>query len=161
MQHLLQGISTHVIYLLRLIPPGSDTNTGTTQTLLDLGKRVINAWTNWLNNVSAEVNQQSGMFPHSIVEGWAFNLDTLANIPAYTPSSGGFGWSCPQPTSEPSNALVDSFRDAMRPLRDRFTNELGWLIGRHPTTPFSNASAPSWGNVQAASQTNHNEDEEL
>lgn len=157
-QHLLQGISSHIIYLLRLIPPGSDTNLGTTSSLLQLGKRVISAWTKWLDTVSAEVNQRNGMFPHSMVEGWAYNLDHLVDQSSTPSQSGAFGWS-PQPTVEMSNVLVNSFRDAMRPLRQRFTTELGWLIGRRSgsTAAFSTQDL-AWG---SGGHTEQNEDEEL
>jgi hypothetical protein len=173
LQTLLNALSTQITYLLHLIPPSANTNLGTTQTLLNLGKTLITSWTTWLDTISTEVNQRAGMFPHSTVETWIQNLDTLANVP--TQQSGGFGWGYPQPViqGESSNALVDSFRGAMAPIRDRFINELGWLVGRRSTNAFGSGmqaiSTSSWGQSTSASASatttnannNTNEDEEL
>jgi len=163
---LLNTLSTQITFLLRLIPPNANTNLGPTQTLLNLGKTLITSWTTWLNAISAEVNQRAGMFPHSTVENWIHNLDTLANTPTH---NGGFAWAHPQPSApEGANALVDSFKGAMGPIRDRFINELGWLIGRRSANAFGSAmqpaSTPVWGqpsSSQALTNANNNEDEEL
>ena len=180
-QMLLHALSTQITYLLHLIPPSANTNLGPTQTLLNLGKTLISSWSTWLNAISAEVNQRAGMFPHSTVENWIFSLDTLAQAPAQ--QSGTFGWGHPQPVpaSQAANALVDSFRGAMAPIRDRFINELGWLIGRRPVNAFGTSmqpSTPTWAesgmagnavmsngssnnNNNGSNNNNTNEDEEL
>jgi len=164
---LLNALSTHIAYLLRLIPPSANTNLGPTQTLLNLGKTLISSWATWLNTISLEVNQRAGMFPHSTVETWIYNLDTLASS---TQPSGGFGWGYSQPVAqESSNALVDSFKSAMVPIRDQFISEMGWLVGRRSVNAFGSGmqavSTPSWGQAASTLMTtannNTNEDEEL
>lgn len=165
-QTLLHALSTQIIYLLRLIPPTSDVNSGTTSVLLELGKRVITSWTSWLQALSIEVNQRSGMYPHSTVEVWASNLDSLANASTTTqPSTPTFGWTMPQQHSESSHALVDSYRDAMKPIRDRFVNELGWLIGRHPIpsafNPSNMPNLPAASSWNTSSNMKMDDDEEL
>ena len=148
-------------YLVRLIPPSANVDMGTTRKLLDLGKSVITSWISWVSALSAEVNERSGMYPHSTVQNWASNLDSLANAPSSatsTPTSAPFSpWlSYPQPSAETSNAMVDSFRSAMIPVRDRFMAELGWLIGRRPAHLSFN-----WSNPASTSTPITTEDQEL
>jgi len=172
-QSLLYALSTQITYILRLIPSSANTSTGPSGALLSLGKTVISSWTTWLSTVSTEVNQRSGMFPNSTVQTWSNNLDTLANAPTQSQASqhapSPFGWgSYPQPTAaaETPHPLVDSFRGAMGPIRDRFVTELGWLIGRHAnlTSGFAFGTASSWGHgvggVQAT-QASQSEDTDL
>lgn len=114
------------------------------------------------------------MFPSSTVQTWSNNLDALANAPGpgQTPqqAASSFGWgSYPQPTAaaETPHPLVDSFRGAMAPIRDRFVTELGWLIGRHAalsSSGFGSTSTSAWNQgagVAQAVRAVQSEDEDL
>ncbi|WVQ97557.1 hypothetical protein IAU59_004671 [Kwoniella sp. CBS 9459] len=144
-------LTNQLYYLLRLIPSSSTSNT-----VLDLAKLILSSWTTWVDSLSREVNGSGGMYPHSVVTQWADALDQLtsgnsANHSALSPApnhTSTFGWSTAQqpassmqhwssssfssvatPTSAPSS-FEQSFHQALKPVKDRFNTEVGWLIGR-------------------------------
>lgn len=171
-QTLLFTLSIHIYTLLRLVPGNTDMGHGTvTHSLLELGKSLVNHWSNWLSKLAAEVNQRGGMFPSSTVEVWANNLDTLASSSRPQSTFSPFPSNLFQSANnEPEHQLVTSFRSALVPLRDRFASELGWLIGRRPAftnqtsfqAPFLSPSYPpasAW--PQRAISAGTGEDEEL
>jgi hypothetical protein len=139
--------------LLRLIP--SSAQTAPRGPLLRIGEAILPAWNAWLSNLSDEVNNRGEMYPHSLVSSWADNLDSLANANAASvPQAASSGWSASTwsspltstwgaPTAnptQPSHPLVDAFVSAVKPIRDRFLTQLGWLIGRQPV--LTQASVP-------------------
>ncbi|GFZ43656.1 hypothetical protein JCM24511_01376 [Saitozyma sp. JCM 24511] len=147
----LSALTAHILTLLRLMP--SSAQTAPRGPLLRLGETILPAWDAWLSNLSDEVNNRGEMYPHSLVSSWADNLDSLANA-ASVPQAASSGWSAStwsspltstwgHPTAnpaQPSHPLVDAFVSAVRPIRDRFLTQLGWLIGRQPV--ISQASIP-------------------
>ncbi|WVF70350.1 hypothetical protein IAT40_005140 [Kwoniella sp. CBS 6097] len=143
---LFHPLTTQLYYLFRLIPPSSTSNS-----VLDLAKLVLTGWTTWVDTLSREVNGSGGMYPHSVVTQWADILDqlTLGTTSDPSPSPTSFGWSAPQQPASmhwsssnislgaapaastiPPSAFEHSFQQAMKPVRDRFNTEVGWLIGR-------------------------------
>ncbi|OCF33935.1 hypothetical protein I316_04280 [Kwoniella heveanensis BCC8398] len=146
-------LTNQLYHLLRLVPSSSTSNG-----VLDLAKLILSSWTTWVDTLSREVNGSGGMYPHSLVTQWADSLDQLTSgttsgafsssaTPTQTPT---FGWLTPQQspaahhwssssfsgsvaaagsTSSPS-AFEQSFQQALKPVRDRFNTEVGWLIGR-------------------------------
>ena len=99
------------------------------------------------------------MYPHSIVEGWSYNLECLSDADKNINS---FTWNQVENTQ---NDLVNSFKDAMRPIRARFMNELGWLIGRRNTGGANlfalSGGGMSWNDLHSNNSVNQKEDEEL
>ncbi|KAK4684118.1 hypothetical protein P7C73_g6084, partial [Tremellales sp. Uapishka_1] len=117
---LLHTLTVYVYSLLLLIPT-EPTHPSTATPLLDLANLVLTTWTHWISALSTEVNQRGGMYPHPMVNSWSEGMDRLAN-----------GEISIWQTTATESPLVFSFRSAFIPIRDRFVNELGWLIGRRP-----------------------------
>jgi hypothetical protein len=130
--NLLHALTTHALQILALVPADTPPNA---RPFLDLANLVLSNWTLWVNALAEEVNSSGGMFAAGMVSTWADGLDSVTRTPP-TPStpthaSALSSWASPismpaHPATE--NPLVDGFRQALRPIRDRFFNELGWLV---------------------------------
>ncbi|WRT64271.1 uncharacterized protein IL334_001202 [Kwoniella shivajii] len=124
----LEPLTTHLQTVLRLVPSAA----ASSNPVLDLAKLVLSVWTLWLSNLLTEVNQQGGMYPHSTVSHWAETLDRLTASVIGTVTAHDSHWS--SSTTNPSSIVnaffEESFRQALIPVRHRFLNEVGWLIGR-------------------------------
>ncbi len=142
---LLNHLTLHFYSILYAAPNSSDT-LAASQPLLDLANRLLAAWNTWLTGLSSDVNHHGEMYPQPTVFAWANGLDGILhpNQPKDVPTS---VWSARSaspwnlvgqpavPLVEQDHPLVSSFQAAIRPIRDRFVSELGWLIGR--TVSFS------------------------
>lgn len=144
---LLHALTTHALFLLHYIPPNTSTESSPTHNLLELAKAVISSWAKWVEALSSEVNARGGMYPHSQVTTWAEGLDglfatrkagsTLSGIglgfgtqTAWGQQNLMFGQDVSRKSGEEEHALVVSFKEALAPVRQKFTHELGWVIGR-------------------------------
>lgn len=131
--HLLHALTTTIVQILAIVPAGPPPNA---KEFLDLANSVLSAWSDWVSALSDEVNQRGGMFPQSTVQNWADGINALAAESQSAPAAAApvfSSWSTPMslPTApvEP-NPYIEGFRIALQPLRERFINELGWLVAR-------------------------------
>ncbi|TXT04313.1 hypothetical protein VHUM_04200 [Vanrija humicola] len=131
--HLLHALTTTIVQILAIVPAGPPPNA---KEFLDLANSVLSAWSDWVSALSDEVNQRGGMFPQSTVQNWADGIaalaaETLSVTAAAAPVFSS--WSTPMPLpsapAEP-NPYIEGFKIALQPLRERFVNELGWLVAR-------------------------------
>jgi len=130
--HLLHALTAHALQILALVPADTPPNA---RPFLDLANMILTNWNAWVGGLSEEVNTRGGMFAAGMVSTWADGLDTVSRAPSTnsTPSSSGStlaSWASPMSMSSraATNPLVDGFREALAPIRERFFNELGWLI---------------------------------
>ena len=153
LQTLLYIITSNVYSLLHLVPPGIQIGTPSVKSLLDLGILIVKSWIDWVAGISVEVNQNGGMYPRSLVEGWATNLDAVAQYRSLTTVVPTSYENVPLATSP----LVESLQSALAPIFDKFIAEVGWLIGRNVayqgSSPHSANSFPqhafSWSQGRA------------
>lgn len=133
--HLLHDLTAHILQILALVPEGPPP---AARPFLEVARSVLDSWGQWIGGLSNEVNNRGGMYPASMVSSWADGLETLAREPAQleqqvTPMATLSSWATPislPPTPTARNPLVQGFRDALQPHRQRFVNELGWLVVR-------------------------------
>ncbi|ORY33740.1 hypothetical protein BCR39DRAFT_518954 [Naematelia encephala] len=169
--HSMLRATTLHIYSLLIYIPSPDSDIPSAKPLLDLAKSTLSSWTAWVSALSQEVNQRGGMFPHTSVSAWADSIDLLAgNTLAQQQHWSGGGGGTFSLTAWPSSSsssndhpVVLSFRSAFAPVREKFINELGWLVGRQgngPPIPSVPPPAMNFGQSWARTAVT-NIDEEL
>ncbi|WWD17755.1 hypothetical protein CI109_102196 [Kwoniella shandongensis] len=138
---LLHPLTTHLLFLLALIPSSSPFGNGIQSAtpgnvVLELAKLILSKWNTWILELAAEVNDRGGMYPYSVVIQWADTLDHIVSGPSTSSSDQSIvpHWSSSSSTvqsPEPdSQSLQPSFREAFVPIRDQFLTRVGWLVGR-------------------------------
>lgn len=106
--------------LLPLLPKTSPVLAPIT-TLLDA---VIAGWLEWINALSEHVNKAAGMYPASMVEGWYKVLEQISST-HITKETG---------LSQSPDDLMRRLVEKVGQVKDRWVQEVGWLIGMHPPT---------------------------
>lgn len=131
--HLLHALTSDVLQLLSLVPCQTQPPSAA-RPLLDLANLILTSWEQWIGGLSDEVNNRGGMYPHPTVSSWADGLAGLARAPPASQASAVAlsSWATPisLPSQQVENHLADGFRQALIPVRDKFANELGWLVPR-------------------------------
>lgn len=128
--HLLHALTAHVLQILALVPADTPSDA---RPFLDLANLVLSNWTAWINALSDEVNNRGGMYPSGTVSTWVDGIEAISRTPeapgqSAAPVSSLLSWGGPTTQPQVTSELVTGFRQALQPIRDRFVNELGWLV---------------------------------
>lgn len=124
--------------------------------LISLLPPLFNQWHTQITRLGALVNQHGRVLGAEMVRGWFRNLDALINPPL--------------PLGIAANATNDDAasvgRRAAEAVRERFTRELGWLIGVRPQAQvqqaFGNGGSTGFGSAgQASALTNQMADSRM
>lgn len=146
----LESHTRHLLTILSYIPSSSQLDGSSpppASLVLDLAKLSLTIWTSWVSDLSSDVNDRGGMYPHSAVAHWNDTLEQLVggipspSIPSASNAPGtGSHWSSSTPLTagnpSPAKLLVSSFQEAFIPIRDQFVSQVGWLIGRQPAMEY-------------------------
>ncbi|OXG75456.1 hypothetical protein C349_06035 [Cryptococcus neoformans var. grubii Br795] len=147
----LESHTRHLLTILSYIPssPHLDGSSPPPASLvLDLAKLSLTIWSSWVSDLSSDVNDRGGMYPHSAVAHWNDTLEQLVSGIPSAPSvpsasnapAAASHWSSSTlltaGTPPPSKLLVSSFQEAFTPIRDQFVSQVGWLIGRQPPMEY-------------------------
>lgn len=106
----------------------------------------INQWHILTTRLSSLVNQQGKILSAESVRGWFRQLDELCSPTYHHPGTSGLGGS--------GGIGVGISQKALEGLRERFTRELGWLVGIKyiPSSPSSTSSSSIVGQQQQQQQ---------
>lgn len=154
----LESHTRHLLTILSYIPSSSQLDGSTpppASLVLDLAKLSLTIWSSWVSDLSSDVNDKGGMYPHSVVTHWNDTLEQLvvgppslssSVLPPSNASARGSHWLSSTPltagANQPAKLLVSSFQEAFTPIRDQFVSQVGWLVGRQPSMEYN-----WWGDI--------------
>ncbi|ADV21044.1 hypothetical protein I315_02178 [Cryptococcus gattii Ru294] len=149
----LESHTRHLLTILSYIPSSSQLDGSTSppaSLVLDLAKLSLTIWSSWVSDLSSDVNDKGGMYPHSVVTHWNDTLEQLvvgppslssSVLPPSNASARGSHWLSSTPltagANQPAKLLVSSFQEAFTPIRDQFVSQVGWLVGRQPSMEYN------------------------